>query len=338
VANDRPTRPLIARAVSFADARLVNVVDVALEPPKEGEVLVRTLWSGISSGTEMLAYRGELDPLLPVDETIGALSGTFTYPFRYGYSCVGRVERSHARLREGDLVFAFQPHQDAFVARADDVLTLGDVDPRTATLFPLVEAALQAALDAGSVLGEDVVVTGLGAVGVLTALLLQRSGAHVLAAEPQPWRRALAEELGLQTVAPSDLQDAVSARTGGGVAVVIEATGRPETLADVLDVLAHEGEVLVVSWYGTKEARLPLGGHFHRRRLTIRSSQVSTIPARLSGRWTVGRRRAAARALLTELPVAALATHAYPLAQAAEAFAAVDQAEPGLMHAALCYA
>ena len=110
-----------ATAVSFTAPRRVELVPVDLPTPADGEVLVRTLWSGISSGTEMLAYRGELDPDLPLDETIGALGGTFTYPFRYGYSCVGRVERSNGTVAEGRLVFCLQPHQDAFVAPAADL-------------------------------------------------------------------------------------------------------------------------------------------------------------------------------------------------------------------------
>ena len=124
---------------------------------------------------------------------------------------------------------------------------------------------------------------------------------------------------------------------GVRVPLVVEASGRPEALRDALGLLDHEGVALVVSWYGTKEVSLPLGGEFHRRRLTIRSTQVSTIPAALSGRWTVARRRLVARDLLGRLPVGALATHAFPFADAAEAFAAVDRGEPGLVHAALCY-
>jgi threonine dehydrogenase-like Zn-dependent dehydrogenase len=104
-----------------------------------------------------------------------------------------------------------------------------------------------------------------------------------------------------------------------------------------LDMLAHEGTLLVASWFGVKPVVLPLGGAFHRRRLTIRSTQVSTIPARLSTRWTVSRRRLAAAELLPELPLAQLSTHVFPFSRAAEAFRAVDEGTPGLMHAVLDY-
>jgi 2-desacetyl-2-hydroxyethyl bacteriochlorophyllide A dehydrogenase len=335
-ANDEG-RDRAARAVVFEGPRRIGVSRVDLPAPGDGDVLVRTLWSGISAGTEMLAYRGEVDPRLPLDETIGALGGSFAFPFRYGYSCVGRVERTRGVIPAGQLVFAFHPHQDAFVVAADDVVVLDDVDPRIATLFPLVETALQVALDAGPVLEEPVAVTGLGVVGILTGLLLQRAGARVLGIEPLGERRTTAASVGLQAVAPEDAAELVAARAPAGLPLVVEASGRPEVLRGALPLLAHEGQALVVSWYGTKDVRLPLGAAFHRRRLAIRSTQVSSIPAALAGRWSRDRRRAAVRELVHELPLAPLATHSFPFERASEAFGVVDRGEAGLVHAALCY-
>src|SRR5215210_8050417 len=114
-----------ARAVWFAAPRRVEVRPVEVPEVADGEVLVQSAWSGISAGTEMLAYRGEVDPDLPLDETLGALEGgTFSYPFPYGYSCVGTVERSRGPVPEGSLVFAYHPHQDRFVVPATDVVAL----------------------------------------------------------------------------------------------------------------------------------------------------------------------------------------------------------------------
>ncbi|HEY9379172.1 MAG TPA: hypothetical protein VIQ02_19000, partial [Jiangellaceae bacterium] len=165
-----------ARAVFFTEPREVEVRPVELPELGDGHVLVRTTYSGISAGTELLAYRGEIDPEVALDETIGALGGMFRYPFQYGYSCIGRVERGAGALAEGDLVFALHPHQDRFVVAADDVVALGDTDERTATLLPLVETALQLSRDAEVSAGDLVVVVGLGVVGTLTAALLVRAG------------------------------------------------------------------------------------------------------------------------------------------------------------------
>lgn len=329
-----------APAVVFVAPRRVEVVEVDVADPGEGEVLVRTSHSGISAGTEMLAYRGELDATVALDETIPSLGGTFAYPFRYGYSCAGVVEAVNGTgaVPEGASVFAFHPHQGRFVARAADVVALGSVPPRRATLLPLVETALQISLDAGAVLGQRVVVLGLGAVGLLTGALLGRAGARVLGGDPLAWRRQMAPAFGVEAVVPDDLAAAVAdATAGAGVPLVVEATGNPKALASALPLLAHEGTALVASWYGTKPVTLPLGGEFHRRRLTIRSTQVSTIPARLQDRWDIGRRRAAVVELMAELPLDRLATHEFPVADAGAAFAALDRRDDRIVHAALCY-
>ena len=313
-------------------------MDVELPVPADDEVLVRTLYSGISAGTELLAYRGEVDPHLPLDETLGALGGTFAYPFRYGYSCVGRVEASAIPEHRDAVVFAFHPHQERFVVPWRDVVPLQSADPRTATLFPLLETAFQACLDAGQLYADPVVVLGLGPLGLLTAVLLARAGARVIGGEPRSWRRDAAAAMGVDAVSPDGLATEVARHSGGrGVPLLVEASGRPEALASGLSLLAHEGIALVLSWYGTKEARLPLGAEFHRRRLTLRSTQVSSIPAAMTDRWDVPRRRAAVRALLTTLPLTALATHTFPFERAADAYAALDRGEEGLVHAALCY-
>ncbi len=300
------------------------------------------LFSGISSGTELLAYRGELDPDLAVDETIGALGGTFRYPFRYGYSCVGVVEESRCRaVADGTMVFAFQPHQDRVRGRRRaTVIELGVGAARAATLFPLVETALQITLDAGPILGETVVVLRARRRRRATALLLQRAGARVLAVEPRPWRR-----------------DAIAARRDGGGARAsclrtLDAAGRrraargrgrrgtPTPSPGPAACWPTRAPLLVASWYGTKEVTLPLGEEFHRRRLTIRSTQVSTIPARLGDRWTVtAARRSAVVDLLDELPLdRAGDAHVRRSSSRRRPTPRSTPDQQGLIHAALGYA
>jgi 2-desacetyl-2-hydroxyethyl bacteriochlorophyllide A dehydrogenase len=316
----------------------VEIAEVGVPEPADGELLVRTEFSGISGGTEMLAYRGEVDPELPLDETLGTLGGTFAYPFSYGYSVVGRVERSCGGIPEGARVFAFHAHQNLIVVPESDVIRLDGEDPRRATLLPLVETALQVCLDAGPRLGEVVAVIGLGCVGALTGALLARAGARVIGSEPREVRRRAAALLGVEAVAPERLAARLHAITDGrGVPLLIEASGRPDVLAAGLRLLAHEGTALVCSWYGTKPVALPLGADFHRRRLVIRSTQVSTIPSHLAARWDRPRRREAARMLLSELPLEPLATHEFPFERAPDAYAAVAGDAADLIHAALRY-
>jgi threonine dehydrogenase-like Zn-dependent dehydrogenase len=329
---DGQCRLVRTRRLVHVAPRLVEIQEAEVRGPRAGEVVVDVSFSGISGGTELLVYRGEAPAGLDLDDTLDTLGGTFSYPFCYGYSCVGRVGGA------GDPVFAFHPHQDVVVARPEALVRLPPVPPRTATLFPLVETALQVTLDAGPRDGEPVAVLGLGVLGTLTALLLERAGARPVCAEPAAWRRGLAASLGLRTVDPERLRDVVGEETGGrGVPLAIDASGNPDVPGQALGLLAHEGTLLVASWLGTKVAPIPLGLEFHRRRLTIRSTQVSTIPSALAGTWTVARRRRVAAELLQQLPLDALATHELPLERAADAFAALDRAEQGLMHVALSY-
>src|ERR1700684_3457988 len=259
-----------AHALFHTAPRCVEIRELPTPLPAAGEVLVRTLCSGISGGTERLVYRGEVPAKLALDDTIGALRATFSYPFAYGYACVGEETES------GRMVFAFHPHQDVFAARGDDMIPLPAIDPAAATLFPLVETALQVTLDAGTGYRDRVIVLGAGVLGLLTGLLLQRSGWRPLIAEPLAWRRAAASSLGVTAAAPEEL-------VKEKVPLVIDASGNPDAPAMALNVLAHEGTLLIASWFGTKPVVLPLGEAFHRRRLTIRSTQVSTVPAPLGG-------------------------------------------------------
>ena len=324
-------------AVQFSAPYSIDLVDVDVREPKQGEALVRVLFSGISSGTEMLAYRGDLDQDAALDEKLGSLSGTFTFPFRFGYSCVGTVAASGGRLGAGTLVFAFHPHQAHIVVPEQELIELPAVDPRHAALFPLVETALQIILDAGRVAHDVVIVSGLGAVGILTGALLVSAGATVVGLDPEPARRNAAMHFGIQPYGPDEAPEVVRRATSDGVSLAVEASGNPDALRGLLGLLVHEGTILVASWYGARPVELPLGGAFHRRRITIRSTQVSTIPAEQSSSWTIDRRRKTATALLTELDLGILATHQFPISNASEAFAAVDKGGSGLIHAALAY-
>src|SRR5579859_3311862 len=207
-----------ARALFHTAPRCVEIRELPVPRPGSGEVIVRTVRSGISAGTERLVYRGEVPADLALDDTIDALSGTFSYPFAYGYACVGEVVES------GQVVFAFHPHQDVFAARVSELIPLPPIDPASATLLPLVETALQVTLDAGAGYRDRVIVLGAGVLGLLTGLLLQSAGWQPLIAEPLEWRRAVASSLGVSAAAPSEL-----AREE--VPLVIDASGNPDAPA-----------------------------------------------------------------------------------------------------------
>lgn len=324
-----------ANALFFTAPHEVELKEVDLPEPSHGQLVVRTEHSGISRGTELLAYRGEIDPALPLDETLGALSGTFEFPFQYGYSCVGVVERSYGTIPVGARVFSFHPHQDRLVVEDREVFVV-ESGAALATMYPLVETALQIVVDAAPSPGASVAVIGQGAVGILTALLLQKLGARVIASEPKEGNRKIAELVGVACVDSPELHQSIARATSGdGVELVIEASGNPDGLIAALPLLKTDGVVIVASWYGTKSVELDLGKEFHRRRLTIRSSQVSNL-GDIKG-WDRVRRRKLALELMGELPLHELATHEFPFRKARQAFEALDRDDGGIVHANLAY-
>lgn len=324
---------LAARALWLTAPRRAELRDEAVPPPAVGEVRVRALASGISQGTELLVYRGQVPPDLPLD--LPTLAGSFAFPIKYGYASVGRVldvGPGVTALAPGDLVFTHHPHQSAYVVPEALPVRLPpslERDPALGDFFANVETALNVLLDTPLRLGESAVVFGAGTVGLLIAQLLRRAGAgHVAVVDPLLARRERALAVGADAaLAPGDdLAERLAGHTGGRMPdVVIEASGAPNALQAAIDVVADEGTVVAVSWYGTKPVTLALGGHFHRGRVRLRSSQVGRLDPALAPRWDRARRAEVALGLLPRLRLEPLISHRIPFARAAEAYRLLDE-------------
>lgn len=284
-----------------------------------GQVLVRSLISGISHGTELLVYRGQAPAELEFD--LPTFAGSFALPIKYGYAAVGEVVEAgpEGALRPGDRVFVHHPHQSAFVVDASLPVRLPrGLEPERGIFLANLETALNVVLDAHARFGEKVVVFGQGVVGLLVTQLLARSGVSVTAVDGYEQRRRLAARFGANAVAPDELQETAAD-------VTIEISGNPAALQQAIDATAVEGTVVVASWYGTKPVQLQLGGAFHRRRLRLVSSQVSHLDPSLAPRWDRDRRTQVALDLLPQLDLAPLVTHRFRLEEAADAYRLIDE-------------
>lgn len=332
--------PLRCRVVEHTAPRTVRLVEEALDPPGAGQVLVATRVSAISAGTELLVHRGEVAAGEALDETLEALGGRFAWPVRYGYAAVGDVVTlGPLAPREllGRRVFAFQPHRSHFVAAASELVPLpADLDCGTAALLPSMETALSLIMDARPVPGERVLVAGQGVIGLLvTALLARMPLAAIVAVDPLPARRRAALALG--ATAAIEPGDAARALGADGADVAFELSGDPSALDQAIRATGREGRVVVGSWYGTRRAAVELGTHFHRGRLTVRSSQVSRIDPALAGRWSKARRLAFALELLRRIRPGALITHRFPVERAAAAFHLLDTSPGDVLQVLLTY-
>jgi 2-desacetyl-2-hydroxyethyl bacteriochlorophyllide A dehydrogenase len=272
-----------------------------LPDPGPGDVLVRTLYTGVSRGTETTVFRGGVPASQAVAMRAPFQEGDFPAPVKYGYLNVGVVEWGPPALA-GRTVFCLYPHQTAYVVPATAVVEVPDgVPPARAVLAGTVETAVNALWDAAPLVGDRVTVVGAGMVGCCVAALLARfPGARVQLVDVDPARAAVARALGVEFASPAEAES--------GRDLVIHASATAAGLRRSLELLAPDGEVVELSWYGDREVALPLGEAFHSGRLTIRSSQVGAIPPARRSRRSLADRLAIALDLLRDPAFDALLT------------------------------
>ncbi|HEX6458387.1 MAG TPA: zinc-binding alcohol dehydrogenase [Thermoleophilaceae bacterium] len=274
---------------------------VTLQEPGRGEVMVRTMRSGVSRGTETLVFRGGVPTAQYEAMRAPFQEGEFPAPVKYGYLNVGVVEEGPRELR-GRTVFCLYPHQTAYVVPAAAVtLVPDDVPPARAVLAGTVETAVNALWDAAPLVGDRVAVVGAGMVGCCVARLLGGfPGVEVTLVDVDPARAEVAGALGVEFALPENAPE--------GRDLVVHASATSAGLQRSLELLAPEGTVIDLSWYGDSEVRLSLGGAFHSGRLAIRASQVGTLSPTRAGRRTSADRLALAMHLLQDPAFDALVT------------------------------
>src|SRR3954463_7037651 len=280
---------------------------VALPAPGRGDVVVRTLRSGVSRGTEALVFRGGVPPGQYAAMRAPFQEGDFPGPGKYGYLNVGAVEHGPPELR-GRTVFCLYPHQTAYVVPAGAVTVVpDDVPPARAVLAGTVEPAVNALWDAAPLVGDRVAVVGAGMVGCCVARLVAGlPGVEVTLVDIDPGRRAVADSLGVGFALPDD---APRVRD-----LVLHTSATSAGLQLSLDLLAPDATVLDLSWYGDTPVQLELGGRFHSDRLSIRASQVGAVAAARRGRRSTAERLALALDLLRDPAYDALLPGSSPFA------------------------
>lgn len=333
-------------ALVFAAPYRVEVERSALWAPGPGEALVKTLVSAISSGTEMLLYRGEMPSELQLDESIPALGGAIQYPVKYGYAAVGRVDELGPGVEGvgvGDMVFCFRPHESGFICPATDLIKAPEhMEPEDAVFLPTMETAVNLVMDGQPSIGEQVMVLGQGVVGLLvTALLSMTPLSSLVTVDRYKERREESLALGATaSLAPDDpgLMEAMQgSRHYRGADLSFELSGNPAALDTAVKTAGYGGRIVVGSWYGTKTASLNLGGRFHRDRIRMISSQVSTIAPEWSARWSKARRFGVAWSMIRKLRPSRLVSHAFSLEEAADAYDLLDRDPGGALQVLLTY-
>ena len=285
---------MTARAYWVEAAGRGAIRDAVVGEPGDGEVRVRTLFTGISRGTESLVFQGKV-PLNQAEAMrCPNQEGDFSFPIKYGYIAVGVVE-SGCDL-EGQAVFCLHPHQTHFVVpRAAVTVLPAGLDPSLAVLCANMETAINGVWDADPSREDTVTVIGAGVVGALVAWRIQQQvDTPVQLVDTQPRRAELAAALGVAFATPAAASPERS--------LIVHCSGSERGLQQALTLAAADGKIVEMSWFGDRQVSLALGEHFHSRRLTLQSSQVGSIPPRMRAEWSYERRMQLVLELLTDHP------------------------------------
>jgi 2-desacetyl-2-hydroxyethyl bacteriochlorophyllide A dehydrogenase len=338
------------KTVIFSQPYRVGLEHRPLPEVSRGTVLVQTRLSAVSAGSELLVYKGQVPMGAPVDTTLPSLAGSFNYPLKYGYSAVGRVTAvGSADLRHwlDRMVFCFHPHESHFLAAPEDLIPVPEgVSAEEAVFLANMETAVNLVMDGHPIIGEAVVVFGQGIVGLLTtALLAEFPLGTLVTLDAHPTRRRHSRERGAQAAldpqaagAAEALAKELTGRGNDGRAdLVYELSGNPQALNLAVGICGFGCRIVVGSWYGTRPSELDLGLTFHRNRVRIVSSQVSTVDPALTGRWSKKRRLQAAWEMIRRVHPGRLISHRIPIDSVGQAYELLDRRPEDALQVVLVY-
>lgn len=316
-------RETMARALWHVAPGRAELREARLPQPQADELLIRALASGISRGTERLVHHGRVPVSQHASMRCPLQEGDFTFPVKYGYAAVGRVEQGPVEYL-GRRVFALHPHQSRFMAPIGLCSLIPDgVSDARACLGANMETALNVMWDAAPRLGENALVIGAGVVGLLCAHLLAAiPGVSVTVVDHDPAKAELARSFGAAFALPDD---APRERE-----LIIHASASAAGLRLALECAAFEGRILEASWFGDAQPALPLGAEFHQKRLQLISTQVGSVSPAMRGRRSHGQRMSLALSLLEDARFDALLGPYLPFGELPAALTALLDPPPGV--------
>ncbi|KXB06667.1 hypothetical protein AKJ52_01845 [candidate division MSBL1 archaeon SCGC-AAA382C18] len=330
----------------FSGPEEVEVREEKIEPPRGDSVLVENEFSAISSGTEMLFYLGRIEEDTIIDKGIGGLEKKFDYPFKYGYSSVGKVKEVGKEVSEewkNKLVFSFHPHESRFITKTDNLIPIpSGIESEEAVFLPSIETAINLLMDGRPLIGENVLMMGQGIIGLLTTSLLNEMPlSSIVTSDRHQLRREMSEEMGAELSIKAEKNEEEFYLDDGlpdsGADLTYEITGNSDTLERAIRLTGLEGRIVIGSWYGDINSEIKLGTQFHRKRLKLISSQVSRINPEYSGRWDKERRLDLAWEYVRNMDLRKLITHEFSLKEAKKAYNLIEKDRRKILQAVFKY-
>ncbi len=281
-----------AKALWYTAPNQADIIEETLAQTQAGDCRIKSLYSGLSRGTEMLVATGRVPPSDYERMRAPLMQGTFPFPVKYGYANVGVVEDGPDHLL-GQNVFSLSPHQSAFWISPNSVVPIGQLTPLRALLAANMETALNAIWNARPAPADRIAVVGGGVVGLLTGYLCAKiPGTDVQLVDVNPLRKNEAQKLGMAFSLPINAK--------GNCDLVVHASGASLGLNTAINLAGEEATVLELSWFGAGAVSVELGGAFHSKQLKLLASQVGHIAPSHRARWDYARRLAAAVSLLDD--------------------------------------
>ena len=331
-----------SQEVWFTAPNQVEVRKTELRKPGPTEVLVSVLYSAISAGSELLLYRGEMPIDMPLDSSIESLKTDVAYPKKYGYACVGSIIEVGAKVETswlGRQVFCFHPHASHFISSTKELIIIPEgVAMKDAVFLPNMETAVNLAQDGKPLVGESVVILGQGIVGLLLAGLLSKYPlASLTSFDKDEDRREWSKQAGVTRVfAPAKLTSN-ELSTVSDADLIYEVSGQPEAVNLAIELAGFSSRIVLGSWYGTRSAKVELGGVAHRNRLQFITSQVSTIGPDLTGRWDKTRRISLVWEMLKKVKPSKFISHSVDIQDAPEFYKRINDGEKGMLQVIFKY-
>lgn len=333
---------ITATQIWFTAAKQIELRHQPLSAAESNQVLVQAECSAISAGTEMLVYRGQIPDNMSLDSSIAALQQSTHFPLQYGYASVGKIIRTGSNVDADWLhkrVFSFQPHASHFLTEINSLIPVpDDITAENAVFLANMETAVNLIQDGNPQIGEQVVVLGLGVVGLLLTQLLNRFPlTGLFGVDAITTRRELAKKIGTKKVVDTNDINQLRTLLDHGADLIYEVSGSPAALNSAIELSGFNSRIVIGSWYGNKTTAIELGGKAHRNRLQIITSQVSSIAPQLTGRWNKNRRFDLAWEMIRQTQPAELISHRMPLIDSEKIYQAIDRQPADVLQAIFCY-
>lgn len=316
----------------------VSIREGRISQPEEKEIVIKTIISAISAGTERLLYHGKISEGISLDDSINELNQVFRYPVQYGYQNVGRVidvGKDVPKNMVGKIVFSFHPHESIYKKKYDDIIILpNEMNPRDAIFTASMETAIMLLMDGNPNIGERVGVVGQGVIGLLVvALLKEYPLKEIISFDTSVFRRKMSISCGAHKSYDQKKDDEEHEELD----CVYELSGSATGLELAIAHTGYSGRILIGSWYGDEPMNIHLNTRFHRKRQKIISSQVSTIAPQHSGMWNKKRRLNYALEMINKIRPSRFITHTFGLHETQRAFTMLEQESRDYMQIVFTY-